>query len=165
MPVQQDLFMQYYPIKVTTAANAATVVETEFSTGLSIRGQFAWLIHNVEVHFNGVMGLAADNGVNLVLSTVTGSTSLPTVDEPGTICRVGWTFPLTTSGLIAVPNPTIWRSLPPTIIAAPKLYVYIGCGVDTANFQSIDWYARIGYTTVPLDVPMYLEIAETFNVV
>ena len=161
--VQQDLFMQWYPIQLTTGASSATLVEAEFATGLSIRGEYAWLIHCVEFHFANMMTMAADFAWNMILSTTNELAVFPDINDKGSICAMTTNVIFTTSGAAFHDQPFTWHSLPPTIIAAPKLSLYWVGSSDQAAAQSKTFFGRIGYTTVPIDSKMYLEIAETFE--
>lgn len=163
--IQQDLFMQWYPIKSAFDGSASTtLVESEFSTGLSIRGQYAWLIHRVEVYCPSLHQLKEAATAQVALSTVQGEATFPQVNEKGVICMLGMTlFNEGAAGQSFAQQPWIWTSMPPTIIASPKLSFYCNTETASASLQGDEIIGRIGYTTVPIDQKMYLEIAETFE--
>lgn len=161
---QQDLFMQWYPVGLSLAASSDDVVEAEFTTGLSIRGEYAWLIHRVEVYLQDAWTLVAGNRVMMALSVTQGEAVVPNLDDYGTIVVMEQVSMLAgASGLGTLVQPFIWPCLPPTIIASPKLSFYARTGTDQANLRTKKIVGRIGYTTVPIDSKMYLEIAETFE--
>ena len=162
---QQDLFMQWFPIEVQLgAADPTVLIEEEFTTGLSIRGQYAWLIHVVEFHAGAFYKVTMDNALMFALSTVQGAAAFPDLTDHGVICVQGIVYVITTSGASFSPaGPMVWHSLPPTIIASPKLSFYAQTAVDDTALDGLKLNGRIGYTTVPIDQKMYLEIAETFE--
>jgi len=161
---QQDLYMQWYPITgAFDATDSSDLAESEITTGLSIRGNYAWLVHRVELYLVKLQLISADNNWRICLSTETGATTMPDINDAGTICRFGLFNALTTSGEVIIWQPFTWTSFPPTIIASPKLSLYCEMQTDDANFQGAQVVGRIGYTTVPIDAKAYLEIAETFE--
>ena len=161
----QDLFMQWYPVRVTLdAADSSALAEAEFTTGLSIRGDYAWIIHRVEMEFPTWLDQTAVVNLQCALSTVNGETVMPEIDSKGVIVRLSQTFVvLVAEAGIILKQPHVWTSLPPTIIATPKLSFYCRTTVDNVPFRGDPIIARIGYTTVPIDDKTYLEIAETFE--
>lgn len=160
----QDLFMQWYPVGITTnGTNSTTLSEEEFTTGLSIRGDYAWLIHRVELSMPTMYLMTASNAMCLCLSVSQGETTRPTLRIAGTIVDMTITSHLLTSGHSLMPQPFIWPCLPPTVIASPKLSFYANTAVDVAALRSQWIYGRLGYTTIPIDQKLYLEIAETWE--
>jgi hypothetical protein len=161
----QDLFMQWFPVGVTlNGSDTTSLASSEMTTGLSIRGTYAWLVHRVEMEYSSLHDATADCSTRLALSTERDRTTMPTVDDKGVIVRQSVTFHLTTSGACYLQQPLVWPSLPPTIIASPFLTFYAVISPDIVACRGDTIYGRVGFTTVPLDdQKMYLEIAETFE--
>lgn len=162
---QQDLFMQWYPIEVTLdAADTTTLTENQITTGLSIRGEYAWLIHRIEYYFDALyLGGAVDNRVDVAVSVAQGAAAMPAINDPGVIHKLSWAYAFGAAGVQFFDLPRVWSSMPPTIIAAPTLSVYANTVADFASYQGQSIQARLGYTTIPIDQKLYLEIAETFE--
>ena len=166
----RDLFMQWYPLDISTDdTDASDVVRADFVTGLSVRGDYAWIIHKIEFAPQAMNNFGGgDNQWNFSLCTTDGypigaGEDVPNLNQKGVIGKFGFTYSLTTEGAWAMKLPLTWESLPPTIIAAPKLSLYANCNVDAAAVRDQQVVMRIGFTTVPMDAAMYLEIAETFQ--
>lgn len=160
---QQDLFLQFKTFTITAGADATTLAETEVDTGLSIRGEFGWLIHFVEVGFYGFHAVAADNVLQFGLSIQTGLAAMPAITDKGCISRINLGILYQTSGVAYQRMPMRDPFLPPVIIASPRISGYYAAVVNDAALQNGTQWVRIGYTTIPIDQKMYLEIAETFE--
>lgn len=161
---QQDLFMQFAAGRLTAGANSGTLVEEVISTGLSIRGGYAWLIHFVEVMFTRSDSADADNIRKVAFSVRQGEALLPEIDDAGTIARIDRAILYAASGVVQVPELMRYAMLPPVVIANPKVSVYYEDQTDDAPFRNLEIPFRIGYTTIPIDQKMYLEVAETWEV-
>ncbi len=158
----RDLFMQFKYIDVTTGADASAIVEGEASTGLSIRGAYGWLIHELQLDVPKPPD-GQDFYLNVVLSVVQGETDMPELDDKGVIEKFTSYGLFTTSGYQVkewCPRKVVWQ--PPIIIASPHLSLYVQ-GTNDAAFNSKKFRARLGYTTHPLSSPEYLEVAETWE--
>lgn len=163
--VAQDLFMQWYPIEITLdAADSSSLEINTFTTGLSIRGEYAWLIHCVEVNFDSAYWMTTLNKISASLATKPDYAAVPGSQEQGVIFAAAVHFNILTSGGGIHFEPYVWHSLPPTIIAAPRLTLYAASAVDLAGLRGTAVVGRLGYTTVPIEDKTYLEIAETFEV-
>lgn len=162
----QDLFMQWAPIEVTLDGADSSSLETDsMTTGLSIRGDYGWLIHRLEVSgsfMEYIVGSA--NQLEVAVAVTDQYTTFPQINEKGVIAHLGMVYALTgASGGAAFSVPLVWPCLPPTIIASPKVTVYAHSTQDDAGLRGKTLFMRFGYTTVPLDDRSYLEIAETFE--
>lgn len=157
--------MQFAAGKIVSAAASNTLVETELPTGLTIRGGFAWLIHFVEFTFAEIQAASTDQTLQFALSVRQGESAVPKITDSGTISRINLAILYQTSGVVIQSQTIRDPFLPPVIVANPKLSAYFATGTDEAGFRSKTFRFRIGYTTVPIDQRMYLEIAETWEVI
>lgn len=158
---QRDLFMQFKYIQATTGADASTLTEGTASTGLSVRGGYAWLIHEVSVDIPKPS--ETDTYLNIVLAVLNGQGTMPDIDDKGVIERWSHYVQITTSGLSSkFVAPEVRRFQPPIIIANPTLSLYVQ-GSNDAALNNKAFKVRIGYTTIPMDQEQYLEIAETWE--
>jgi hypothetical protein len=162
--MQQDLFMQWRTFKLSTdATDSSDVATDQMATGLSIRGDYAWIIHRVEMAWNSWRLSAADNFFACGLTTESGRTSTPDVADKGCIATLSFTWKVGAAAEAIMQEPLVWGCLPPMIIASPNIHLYCQTGADEAALRSKSATIRIGYTTVPIDQKTYLEIAETFE--
>lgn len=154
--------MQFKYIDVASGADASVLAEGTAATGLSIRGQYAWLIH--ELQFDAPKPPdGADFYLNACLSVVGGETAMPELDDKGVIEKFTSYGLFTTSGYQVkewCPRKVTWQ--PPVIIASPQLSMYVQ-GTNDAALNSKTYRMRIGYTTIPMSQSEYLEIAETWE--
>ena len=171
-----DVYMQFFPIMLDAATgdNVEDLLSADFNTGLSIRGEYFWLIHKVEWHFllkAILVGLGAGwhGAFQFALSTRSGLTVMPQPEDPGVVAymrHIVSGIPSTTDEIWFGPL-TFFDTFSPSLpLAAPKLNIYLQ-GVTGAG-TAPDWVAgrkltaRIGFTTAPLTSQMYDEIAETW---
>lgn len=155
--------MNFADLSVTLdAANSTTLVEGQFKTGLSVRGQQAWILHSAEVFFADTG--AANNIQEIALCTVGELSTMPDLGDKGVILKMRER--LLYAGAAFAQNmlrPMEKNFLPPVPIASPNLSIYAKTGTDEAVLRSEEIQVRLGFTTVPMDAKMVLEIAETWG--
>jgi len=167
--IQQDLFMQFKFIEVELDdADAAACVTSFEDTGLSIRGNYAMLIHRVDWNFRlNEARYETDFALRAALTVDPTVTVQQYMDDIGVIDVMEFNvdYEVTTSGglLDHVVKPFTRSYVPPVIICAPKLGIVVSGDGDKADWRSLEIKCRVGYTTIPIDEKMYLEIAETWR--
>jgi hypothetical protein len=163
MAAPKDLYMQFADVSVEfDSSDSSTLVTDKVNTGLSIRGQLIWLIHQIEVLFSTQEG-GASNQQRIAISTREGLTSLPNLGDAGVIAKLEKQFLLATSGISLIHQPHTAKYLPPIPIASPAIHLYAETKNDSANFRGELIEARFCFTTAPLDAKTYTEIAETWG--
>lgn len=159
-----DLFMQFASVITTFGAATNALFEASVQTGLSVRGQLAWLIHQVEFFMPwGPAWAAAGASMQMALSTRLASAVIPRPEDPGFIAGQQSGAERATEGGNAGVTPLVSRYLPPVPIAAPQLSFYIESAADVPAWQNESCVARIAYTTVPIEVPLYTELLEVWG--
>jgi hypothetical protein len=158
----KDLFIQYKDISVLTdGADSTTLVSADFDTGLSLRGGIAWLIHMIACQAE-VLNVTAE-GVRIALSTLKGKTAMPRLHDKGCIDVFSWVAEFLTSGMFALDAVSRHSMMPPLPLAAPNISLYVQTPTDVAAARGTFVDIRIGYTTMPLDAPIFQEIAEVWG--
>lgn len=158
-----DLYMNFADISVDLdAANSASLVEGQFKTGLSVRGQLAWIVHSIEVYFADAA--VATSIQELAVCTVGELATMPDLGDKGVIhkCRERLLY-AGAAFAAAVYRPYGKEFLPPVPLASPNLSVYAKTAADDANLRGETIEVRLGFTTVPMDSKLVLEIAETWG--
>lgn len=158
-----DLFMNWMDVSVTSdAANSSTLVEGQVKTGLSVRGQMAYEIHKVE--FYPADTSVANSIQTICICTEADLATMPNLGDKGVICkmreRLMYAGAAFAHGLL---RPIVWKSEPATPLAAPNISIYYQTAADEAALRSQTIEARIGFTTIPLDSQVLMEIAETWG--
>lgn len=157
-----DMFMQFAEIKGTTGAVSNALEETKVQTGLTIRGGLLWLVHLVEINFEGDY-TANFNGFEWALSTVSGQSTLPRQGDKGTVSRGRRRLEVITSGGSIYAEPIQMHYLPPIPLAAPTLSLYVLGETNHADGQNKNVDMRLGFTTAALDAKTTLEVAEVWG--
>jgi len=153
----KDLYVNYCVIKSTTGADARTLSEGVKGTDAGFASKIAWEIHKVEFYRPN---FAAAGGIyEMLVSTEGGAVAMPTLQDKGVIAH---------DKMISVVNGVLYEprahsSLPPVIIASPELSLYVKNSTDDVNFRSVDFLARIHYTTTTLATNTYAELFQTWN--
>lgn len=157
----QDLFMQFAAYSVVAhITDPQQLVSADFPTGLSIRGEFIWLMHLIEFsNWNP----SIDNWGAMVLCAVPGLVALPDLNDRGVIARDVRYAHLNTNGGWANANPSRHSYLPPIPFASPNITLYAQMQVDEEGQQAVTLECRIGYTTLPVSKDVYLELAEVWE--
>lgn len=159
----QDMYMNFLDASGThDSANSSTVTSTEVATGLSIRGNLAFLIHLIEILFYDTASLA-EEAQNIGISTRAGLSSVPELGDQGCIFADKFVKEFNTSGTSYNVGLKQVRYLPPVPLAAPKIVTYVATDADEVNIRSQKIHVRIGYTTEKIDSKMYTELAETWG--
>lgn len=157
----KDLFMQFAAVTVPLDGTDTSVLqESRIDTGLSIRGEFIWLIHLIEMDLTQK---DADGSITAVLSSVPNQASLPTIVDRGTVTwmKLGTKFDTEGRSVIESPKKAIY--LPPIPYASPTLSLYAKTSAHEAGIIGAVQECRIGYTTLPITKEIYLEIAEVWE--
>jgi len=168
-----DIYMQFFnmPLDVTGSLYT-TMFSAEYNTGLSIRGEYFWLIHKVEFFwlFKALLTAAAYQGVlKACVSTRSGLATMPEPEDAGVVSYSRWFLNFGTTGTYDhKADPITERDFfsPPLPLAAPKLSVYLQG--ENGSGSAFTWVAgrklnvRLGITTAPLTSTMYDEIAEAW---
>lgn len=163
MAAPKDLYLQFADVSVDLdASDSSTLVNEKVDTGLSIRGQLIWLIHQIEILFSTDEAQASVTQ-QLAICTRSGLTALPNLGDAGVLCKAEKQFLFATSGLALEYSPLSLKYLPPIPIAAPSLYVYAKTNTDSSFLRGDTIETRFGFTTAPLDSKAYTEIAETWG--
>jgi len=159
-----DLYMQYVSIPLDCVVQDINIlVEASINTGLSLRGNFAWLIHEVEFLWY-LDSWAANSWFEACLTSRIGETVMPQLENPGVIDMHRMRCGLASTANDLLDQSKVYHHLPPVPFAGPKLSLYLQAGITGVN-----WYAgrkldcRIGFTTQDIDSKMYLELAETWG--
>lgn len=157
-----DVFMNFAMIRATiNAANSSTLAKGSVQTGLSVRGNLAWLIHRLEL----IIPTQNDgyNWVDAVLSANPGHSTLPSLDDDGVIAHMREGFNIKTSGASPIDFPKKDTFMPPVIYAKKTMNLYVKSNTDYAGYRNKDVLIRIGYTTIPVEEGTYTEVAETWG--
>lgn len=156
-----DVFMQFTGIDGATHLTDATeLMEFILQTGLSVRGQFAWLVHLVEVICK--LPVYHAQYIDWCLSTVQGQAVMPELNDHGCIAKGRMELHMITSGSVIVPQPQRLQFLPPIPVASSRISLYVYASIDDASIRGKPVILRLGYTTIALEPKVYLEIAETW---
>ena len=159
-----DAFLNFKSwISATNATNAETLVEKKLNTGLSIRGKLVWLVHLIEIFIDARAESGVEARYQWALCTVAGLGALPRLTDKGVIAAGEQLFLFQTNGAESYKTPQQLTYLPPIPLAAPALSLYCRADLDNATFRALDVSVRVGFTTAPLDLGMYTEIAETWG--
>lgn len=162
----RDQYMNFFTLDVTTGASSATLVNENFNTGAGVATMLAWRIHLVEWHSSGSWSGAADgNRFRVSLSTRKDLSSIPTLNDKGTICMFN---PVATvygagTGSHIMQYPQVVKWLPPILVASPNFSIYAQGSADFAGQQQKKQELRIGFTTEKLTESAYREVFETWN--
>lgn len=159
----RDLFLNFMDLTAKyDATDSSSLEETEFGTGLTIRGGLAFLIHQVEVIFPT---FAADNDQLCMLCTEKGKSAIGAnqFGDKGVIAYFQRQWAYVTSGGGVIDTPMIARFMPPVPVAAPNISVYLKTSADEAALRAAPVGVRLGFTTVELDPALYTEVAETWG--
>lgn len=157
-----DLYMNFLDASVTLGADSSVLAQSEVSTGLSIRGQLAFLIHLVQFQPVAIgQGVTAD--LACCVSTRADLTTMPDLGANGTIDKWFMDLDHAALGTDRMIGPWNHNFLPPIPVAAPKIVTYAKASVNNAVFQNKKINVRIGYTTVKIDSKLYTELAETWG--
>ena len=135
-------------------------------TGMGVATKEAWRIHKVEVYPGNGYGNALDDHVmEIVLSTRSASTTLPGLDQKGTIVayRERMNQHLAGTGTGIRISPFVYDYMPPMIIASPRLNLYTITNQAVAGFADKVHFIRIGMTAEKLTDAGYREVWETWN--
>lgn len=157
----KDLFMQFGSISGNLdAVDSSVLVDVTVDTGLSIRGEFIWLLHKIEFELDASK---ANIVHRIALSSIAGLVAMPNVADRGTIARCIVSTRLEVSGLGVIVSPFVFDFMPPIPLAAPQLTAYAAGSADDAGSQGKSFNVRWGYTTLPISRDVYLEIAEVWE--
>lgn len=157
-----DLYMNFLECSVTmNASNSSTLESSAVNTGLSIRGQLAFLIHKIEVvpPYQG----NTEEVIRYAISTRDDLSTMPSLGDKGTVFHGHQDYRLATSGAIIALMPHVFDYLPPVPVASPKLVAYVQTAADDSSYRGLELQMRIGFTTVKIDSRMYAELAETWG--
>lgn len=156
-----DVFMQFAVLQATWAAVSTTLVEGSLKTGLSIRGGLLWLIHMIQIYQKHC---EITNAVcSQVVSSIEGLSALPTPTDKGCLEAFSHCRHFTTNGGSVLKMPHEQKFLPPIPFAGPNLSLYLQSTVDAPLLDGTVCYARVGYTTAPIDKDAYAELAEVWE--
>lgn len=157
--------MQFAAQEIATdAADANALQEVVIPTGLTISGDFAWLIHSFEFELAEFFGVVvADARVRLGLSVQQGLAAMPEIVDAGCIHQFDTNIIRDGVGPEFMVNPfeKVW--LPPVIIAAPRISLYLEVIPDAAEWRALTSRMRLGYTTIPIDTKAYYELLQTWE--
>lgn len=158
----KDLYMQFLDVSVLLdGSDIRTLVSGKVDTGLSIRGELAFLIHKIEVLF--ATGQDTGGLQTVSLCTLGSLAAMPDLGGQGVLCKAERGLAWATSGITQITGPTALHYLPPLPLAAPEIHVYAQGDTDISALRGQKIEARLGFTTIPLDAAMYTEIAETWG--
>ena len=159
-----DMYGQFFPMVVETdATDSEVLVEQEYTTGLSVRGQHAWLVHQVEFQQEHIEQSAAAAYYEIAVSTRPGLVVMPVLEDPGVIALYRLHVHVVTQGGHSRVLPHAVNLLPPIPIVSPKLSIYARCSWDIATNRGKRMEARLLFTTTPMTPDMYAEVAETWS--
>jgi hypothetical protein len=160
--VHTDLYMNWFPLGILTNGVDSTILsEQQHNTGMSIRGGLLWLIHMIEWSFPRSTQIT--HALTVGISTVSGLGAMPALAAQGTIALLRHIQYLVTSGMSRWQQPDVQRWLPPMPLASSKISVYFISSIDDAAHRDWQLEGRIGFTTVPMEESLYVEIAETWG--
>jgi len=155
--------MNLATIPAQEGLTAATLHSQSLNTGLSLRGELIWLIHQVEFFVYPYPSLSNTQwNLQVCLSTQSGLSSFPDADQRGVIASHYYThlYPSSGNQWWVDEDPFIHSYLPPIPLASSMVIMYVYSNMTVA---STNVWTRIGYTTVPLTSATYLEIAEAWG--
>lgn len=156
-----DAFMQFKEFKLTAPSDTSTLKEEKVPTGLSVRGQLAYLIHLVQVWPHNLS--PNFKFWTWALCSVEGLSAMPQVSDKGVVAKGEQRLVIAGAAYAThIVGPMAQSFLPPVPFAAPNLSLYWQGAANHAD-GSGDYYARIGFTTAPMDSAMVLEVAETWG--
>jgi hypothetical protein len=166
----KDIFTQFKVIRIKTDnANSTTLVggaadDPVIDTNLSIRGGYAWLIHNIEWWLPcEVDAAAAESAVDAVLCTVGGLAALPLLTDKGVISKCTLMTDAVTSGGMGLYQPHNVHFLPALPLAAPNIYLYAASRTNQTGLRDEYVEARLHITTIEMDNALYAELAEVWG--
>lgn len=158
-----DLYMQFVSFEADLhSVSTDNMVQTEVQTGLSVRGNLVWLIHQIELYL-GAEELAVPMTFQVALST-----------QPGIAGAIGGVLEPNDTGVLVRWNvgagagswlicPIVYRTLPPIPFAAPKLYWQIATTTHEVALVNKSIQGRIAYTTTPMETALYTELLEVWG--
>lgn len=147
---------------VSVTASGASVVFSEFITGISLATGMGILIDKIEYWFNKADQQVLINNESMMMGIVTNN-SLTAIDPSKAQVlhhtMVHRTDYGTAANALLHKFPTVFDFVPPMIVAAPKLYLaFDSSDAGSANIH----YARIYFRYIKLTTQEYLELAEAF---
>lgn len=158
-----DLYAQVFDMRVVVnTENSTALNEAPHSTGLSVRGNHAWLIHSINLWTHSPVFLPAAHAVYATVCTVKGMAQIPTPGDPGVVHYFAAGLQYVTEGMTYWKEPMEDRFLPPIPLAAPNISLYVKTSLDTVSLRGIPIIARLHFTTVPMTPEIWTEIAETW---
>ncbi len=161
-----DEYLNFFTMKLTSAAAANTLVEKNDKTSMGAFTKQAWVIHQVEFFSHGSWSGAGDGiGTSWALSTRKGLAAFPELTDIGSIANIDHAMTLGAAGdgVFVTEWPSKIHYLPPIIIAAPTLAFYFQASADFAGQRLTDQHVRIGFTAEELTADKWQEVFQTFN--
>ena len=167
----QDIYMNFMVLKVTSAVSSATMVggipsNGQINTGMGARTRQGMKVHKVELlHASSWNGAGDGERIEIALSTQSARSTVPQIDQQGVISKWDQVLSLGAAGDShnTLLYPLVQEFLPPVLIAAPRLNLYVDCSANWAGAQIKDYYARLGFTWEEMDQNDYLEAWETWS--
>lgn len=157
----RDIYLNWFGMEVTSAANSATLQETAMNSMGGIATRIAWRIHVIEMF--PVIGSTTNLGLTLAVSTRKNLAEMPAINDKGLVCFHKTTLYVVTSGGGIIHQPAVYNYLPPMIVASPNLSFYCQTDINDSPQQSKVHSCRIGFTAVELTSDVYQELYGTWN--
>lgn len=146
----KDDYMQWFPLKVTSGAASNTLTEAEHNTPMGADTKIAFRIHKAEWHLGVSLSGQDNEQLTVTASTRKGLSSMPAINDYGTIDQFILCETEGAAGYAVHNWPQNHSWMPPFIIAAENISMYVQSSTDKANYQSKDMRCRLGYTMVDL---------------
>lgn len=161
MAKQTDLYAQFFTFHAQLhPSESDQLVEVSKSTGMSVRGEFIWLVHKIE----WISEQVEPTSIHLYasLSTRKGLTVRPKLSDVACLSMYQLSSGINQTGAITEVQPHQIGILPPVALAAPNISLYVRTLADSANWRGKSIWCRIHYTTLPMAPALWVEIAETW---
>jgi hypothetical protein len=144
----------------THETNATTLYEEQIGTGVSLMGEKAWLIHQIEWYWEKA-ALGESHALEAALSFRKGLTTMPGMASVGTISKYKHLVYIAgASGMACIDQPHVVPFPVPFPFIKPNISLYVQCDADSANLRGKEVAVRIHFTTVKLDDDIYKEVLE-----
>lgn len=158
----KDIYMNFFSMTVDSGAASNALATKDFNTAAGAAMEMAWRIHMIE--WFPVFIPASTTRLTIALSTRKGLSSMPNLNDKGTVAKVSFQYLATGTGILTQPVlPKVLSYLPPLIIASPRLNLYCIADDNQASMQNVEHEVRIGFTQVKLTSDVYREVFQTWN--
>lgn len=154
---RKDVYGNFFPLEATGAAAVTTLSHTNHNTSMGVDTNIGWRVHGIEWYYP--KGGSTACRMKMSISTRKDLTVMPEIGDMGCVAQMMQTQ----NGGYSFQYPRSKEFMPPILLGAQNLTLYLQGDITDADYNGHIFRARILYTTVELSDDVYRELWQTWN--